>query len=76
LQQKGVKLLIHKDYLIGPACSAWQLAAVGLGAEWLETDEYLEPSRLCPLSPTEFGTGFQLDISMLLQESQAYFAVV
>jgi hypothetical protein len=76
LQQKGIKLLIHKDYLIGPACSAWQLAAVSLGAEWLETDEYLEPSRLCPLSSTVYGTGFQLDISMLLQESQAYFAVI
>lgn len=76
LRQKGVKLLMHKDYLIGPACTAWQLAAVGLGAEWLETDEYLEPRRLSPLIPTEFGTGFQLDVSLLLEESQAYFSVI
>lgn len=76
LQQHGVKLLMHKDYLIGPACSAWQLVAKSLGAEWLETDEYLEPSRLSPFLPTEFGTGFQLDSSLLLEESQAYFAVI
>jgi hypothetical protein len=76
LQQKGFRLLMHKDYLIGPACSAWQLIAISLGAEWLENDEYLEPSRLSPLLPTEFGTGFQLDFPLLLKESQAYFAII
>ncbi|QGQ94664.1 hypothetical protein EHS13_07060 [Paenibacillus psychroresistens] len=76
LQQKGIKLLMHKDYLIGPACLAWQLAALGLGAEWLEVDDYLEPSRLTPLLPTAYGTGFQRDFPLLLEESQAYFAII
>jgi hypothetical protein len=40
---------MHKDYLIGPACLAWQLAAVGLGAEFLEVDDYWDPSRLTSL---------------------------
>lgn len=30
VRSQGVPLQIHKDYLIGPACSAWQLAAVSL----------------------------------------------
>lgn len=76
LKSNGFHLQIHKDYLIGPACSALQLLACRLGAEWKEVDNYPEPKPLCPVSHTLLGTGFQLDSLTLFRDSHAYFAVV
>lgn len=65
LRSSGVPLQIHKDYLIGPACSAWQLAAGALDAEWKELSIYHEPGRLCPSMNKSTGIGFYLDMSYL-----------
>ncbi|MFF2154252.1 hypothetical protein ACFVVQ_02975 [Paenibacillus chitinolyticus] len=78
LRQEGMALVMHKDYLIGPACCLWEHTAAVLGADWLEEGDNPEPVRLAPLQAGEriAGTGFQLDQPVLFAESRAYFVVL
>lgn len=41
----GAKLMIGDDSLVGPACSAWQQIAIGVGASWVEAIEKKEDSK-------------------------------
>lgn len=41
----GAKVMIGDDSLVGPACSAWQQIAVGVGATWVEAIEKKEDSK-------------------------------
>lgn len=41
----GAKLMIGDDSLVGPACSAWQQIAIGVGASWVEAIEKNEDSK-------------------------------
>jgi L-alanine-DL-glutamate epimerase-like enolase superfamily enzyme len=45
VQEMNAKLMIGDDSLVGPACSAWQQIAIGLGAEWVEAIEKEEDSK-------------------------------
>jgi hypothetical protein len=76
LREQGFKLLIHKDYLIGPGCSAMRLVSDSLGAQWVEADEYPEPEPLRTRRDTSYGTGFQLDMNTLIKKCHAYYAVL
>ena len=38
-QGHGKKLMVGDASLVGPACSAWQQLAIGLGANWVEAIE-------------------------------------
>lgn len=40
----GAKVMIGDDSLVGPACSAWQQIAIGIGACWVEALEKKEDS--------------------------------
>ncbi len=40
----GADVIIGDDSLIGPACTAWQQIAIGLGGEWMEALEKPEES--------------------------------
>lgn len=76
LREQGFKLLIHKDYLIGPGRSALRLVSDSLGAQWVEADDYPEPEPLRTRRDTSYGTGFQLDMNTLIKECHAYYAVL
>lgn len=39
------KIMIGDDSLVGPACSAWQQIAIGMGATWVEAIEKKEDSK-------------------------------
>ena len=39
IQNFGAQVMIGDDSLVGPACSAWQQLAIGLGASWCEALE-------------------------------------
>jgi hypothetical protein len=39
IQRHGKKLMVGDASLVGPACSAWQQVAIGLGADWVEALE-------------------------------------
>ncbi|MFV9551404.1 enolase C-terminal domain-like protein [Algibacter sp. PT7-4] len=39
------KIMIGDDSLVGPACSAWQQIAIGVGASWVEAIEKKEDSK-------------------------------
>ena len=39
IQRHGKKLMVGDASLVGPACSAWQQVAIGLGADWVEAIE-------------------------------------
>ena len=41
----NAKLMIGDDSLVGPACSAWQQIAIGVGASWVEAIEKKEDSK-------------------------------
>lgn len=49
----GAQLMIGDDSLIGPACTAWQQLAVGLGAAWVEAIEKPEESDAISRYATE-----------------------
>ena len=38
--------MIGDDSLVGPACSAWQQIAIGVGATWVEANEKKEDSKI------------------------------
>ncbi len=44
IREIGAEVMIGDDSLVGPACSAWQQIAVGLGACWVEALEKKEDS--------------------------------
>lgn len=44
IQESGSRVMIGDNSLIGPACTAWQQVAIGLGAAWVEALEKLEES--------------------------------
>ncbi|MEN8764776.1 MAG: mandelate racemase/muconate lactonizing enzyme family protein [Wenyingzhuangia sp.] len=46
VKKTGSKIMIGDDSLVGPACSAWQQIAIGLGAEWVEAIEKKEDSKI------------------------------
>jgi L-alanine-DL-glutamate epimerase-like enolase superfamily enzyme len=46
VKEIGTKVMIGDDSLVGPACSAWQQIAIGLGATWVEAIEKKEDSEL------------------------------
>ena len=41
----GATIMIGDDSLVGPACSAWQQIAIGVGASWVEAIEKKEDSK-------------------------------
>lgn len=45
VKEIGAKVMIGDDSLVGPACSAWQQIAIGLGATWVEAIEKKEDSK-------------------------------
>ncbi|WP_298763501.1 mandelate racemase/muconate lactonizing enzyme family protein [uncultured Polaribacter sp.] len=46
VKEIGAKVMIGDDSLVGPACSAWQQIAIGVGATWVEAIEKKEDSKL------------------------------
>lgn len=45
VKEIGAKVMIGDDSLVGPACSAWQQIAIGVGATWVEAIEKKEDSK-------------------------------
>lgn len=76
LSLQGYSLAIHKDYLIGPACSALKLLSNALGAQWIENKDDQQPLSLCTLNPEPVGTGFDMTIDELFQKARAYYGVL
>ncbi|WP_157279847.1 hypothetical protein [Paenibacillus swuensis] len=76
LRRQGYALSFHKDYLIGPGCTAMQVVSLSLEGAWLTEDAYPEPQPLCTTCESLYGTGFQLDTATLVEKSRAYFAVL
>ncbi|MDP4095569.1 hypothetical protein OIN60_02025 [Paenibacillus sp. P96] len=73
---EGYSLEIHKDYLIGPACTALKLLSHTLEATWQENEEYPEPASLHNFVTHTVGTGFDLESKELFQKSSAYYSVL
>ena len=87
----GGKIMVGDDSLVGPACSAWQQLAIGVGASWVEAIEKKEDSALyneCVIaSPTKKlsngfyaldeapGFGLVLDEERLKKECALYIEV-
>lgn len=46
IREVGGKIMVGDDSLVGPACSAWQQLAIGVGADWVEAIEKKEDSAL------------------------------
>ena len=46
VKEIGAKVMIGDDSLVGPACSAWQQIAIGVGATWVEAIEKKEDSKI------------------------------
>lgn len=81
VQKWGAGLMIGDDSLIGPACTAWQQVAIGLGANWVEAVEKDKDSNgflasikalstkstTNPITMQEdtYGFGAELDIALL-----------
>ena len=87
----GAKVMIGDDSLIGPACSAWQQIAIGVGATWVEAIEKKEDSKIyleCLQSAAtrkeangyysfkpKPGFGLELDTNRLKKLSELYIEV-
>ena len=87
----GAKAMIGDDSLVGPACSAWQQIAIGVGATWVEAIEKKEDSKTyleCLQSaatkkePNGFysykpapGFGLEIDTDELKKVSELYIEV-
>jgi L-alanine-DL-glutamate epimerase-like enolase superfamily enzyme len=87
----GAKVMIGDDSLVGPACSAWQQIAIGVGATWVEAIEKKEDSKNyldCVIKkPTQKeangyysfkqapGFGLELDTNRLKKVSELYLEV-
>jgi hypothetical protein len=91
IREVGGKIMVGDDSLVGPACSAWQQLAIGVGADWVEAVEKKEDSALymdCIIkSPTKKqpngyyaleeapGFGLVLDDERLKKECGLYIEV-
>lgn len=87
----GAKVMIGDDSLVGPACSAWQQIAIGVGATWVEAIEKDEDSKIymeCLQSaPTKKeangyysfepkpGFGLEIDTNRLKKVSELYIEI-
>jgi L-alanine-DL-glutamate epimerase-like enolase superfamily enzyme len=87
----GAKVMIGDDSLVGPACSAWQQIAIGVGATWVEAIEKKEDSKIyleCLQSAATKkesngyysfksapGFGLELDTDRLKKVSELYIEV-
>ena len=87
----GAKVMIGDDSLVGPACSAWQQIAIGVGATWVEAIEKKEDSKIyleCLQSSATKkesngyysfksapGFGLELDTDRLKKVSELYIKV-
>ena len=87
----GAKVMIGDDSLVGPACSAWQQIAIGVGATWVEAIEKKEDSKIyleCLQSSATKkesngyysfksapGFGLELDTDRLKKVSELYIEV-
>lgn len=88
----GARLMVGDQSLVGPACTAWQQVAVGLGAAWVEAIEKPQESdllqratRACAtrrMPDGRFGIaslrpGFGLDLELdVLRENCARWAAL
>lgn len=91
IREVGGKIMVGDDSLVGPACSAWQQLAIGVGADWVEAIEKKEDSALymdCNIkSPTKKlsngyyaleeapGFGLVLDDERLQKECGLYIEI-
>lgn len=91
VKEIGAKVMIGDDSLVGPACSAWQQIAIGVGATWVEAIEKKEDSRNyldCIIKkPTQkeingyysckptAGFGVELDTARLKKVSELYVEI-
>ncbi|WP_397445725.1 enolase C-terminal domain-like protein [Polaribacter sp. R77954] len=91
IQEIGAKVMIGDDSLVGPACSAWQQIAIGVGATWVEAIEKKEDSKIyleCLQSAATKkesngyysfkpapGFGLELDTDRLKKVSELYIEV-
>ncbi|AFC28417.1 hypothetical protein PM3016_1492 [Paenibacillus mucilaginosus 3016] len=73
---QGYSLEIHKDYLIGPACSALKLLSDAIEAQWRENEDAWEPASLCNLISDPVGTGFDMHTDELFRRAMAYYEVL
>lgn len=87
----GAKVMIGDDSLVGPACSAWQQIAIGVGATWVEAIEKKEDSKIyfeCLQSAATKkeangyysfkpapGFGLELDTARLKEVSKLYIKI-
>jgi L-alanine-DL-glutamate epimerase-like enolase superfamily enzyme len=87
----GAKVMIGDDSLVGPACSAWQQIAIGVGATWVEAIEKKEDSKLyleclqstvtkkenngCYSFRPKPGFGVELDTARLKKVSKLYIEI-
>jgi L-alanine-DL-glutamate epimerase-like enolase superfamily enzyme len=91
VKEIGAKVMIGDDSLVGPACSAWQQIAIGVGANWVEAIEKKEDSKLyleCLQSTatkkenngyysfkSKPGFGVELDTNRLKKVSELYVEI-
>lgn len=91
VKEMGAKVMIGDDSLVGPACSAWQQIAIGLGAAWVEAIEKKEDSKnylecLQSIATKKEangyysskptpGFGIEIDINRLKKVSELYIDV-
>ncbi|WP_355318905.1 hypothetical protein [Paenibacillus jiagnxiensis] len=73
---QGYPLEIHKDHLIGPACSALKLLSSALKVKWMENEVDHEPASLRNIVTHTVGTGFDPDSEELFQKSSAYYSAL
>jgi len=87
----GAKVMIGDDSLVGPACSAWQQIAIGVGATWVEAIEKKEDSKNfldCVIKKSTkkeaygyysfkptAGFGLEIDTNRLKKVSELYIEV-
>ncbi|WP_198027595.1 mandelate racemase/muconate lactonizing enzyme family protein [Seonamhaeicola sp. S2-3] len=91
VKEIGAKVMIGDDSLVGPACSAWQQIAIGVGATWVEAIEKKEDSKTyleCLQSAATKkesngyysfkpvpGFGLEIDVNRLKKVSKLYVEI-
>tara|TARA_R110002096_G_scaffold9533_3_gene37592 strand:- start:27387 stop:28616 length:1230 start_codon:yes stop_codon:yes gene_type:complete len=91
VKEIGAKVMIGDDSLVGPACSAWQQIAIGVGATWVEAIEKKEDSKIyleCLQSAATkkesngyysfkpaLGFGLEIDTDRLKKVSELYIEI-
>ena len=61
IQGWGARVMVGDDSLIGPACTAWQQMAIGMGAAWVEALEKPDESDLFLQCVSSQATSQQAD---------------